>query len=364
MKKIKIFIILLVLMVSVPLVSFAANLKVVKDSLIVNKDEVLTNDVYAASGNVSVNGKIEGDLAAVGGQVVVSGEVTEDILIAGGSVTISGKINDDVRMLGGTLTISGEILGDLVVVGGTVDIQDKAKISGDVKVGSGSLRIAGETGSVDVAVGSVVIASTAKVNGDFVYFSEADSVIETGSMIKGGTTHNKPQADKKDFFNMYIGSKIASMLMTLIAVLFLYLVFPNKSQKIAENVKKSFWKNVLVGLGFLVLSPVVLILLMVTMLGMHLAFNGFALYGVILYIGKVFAIVSLALIIKNMIDKDSKDNKLSWVLFVLSILIYYFLKMIPIVGWLAVTLLYLSAVGATVKFYLELIKKLKSGQTI
>lgn len=348
----------------VPVVVFAASMRVEKDNLVISSSETVNNDVYALSGTVSVDGKIVGDLVAAGGQVVVSGEVSQDVLVAGGQVTISGKINDDVRLVGGTLTISGEIQGDLVIAGGSVDIQKNAKVLGDVKLGSGQAIISGETGSVDVAVGSIILSPTAKINGDFVYLSESDAKIESGANITGGTVHNKPQAEQKDFVSMYIGPKVASMLMVLVAVLFFYKVFPNKSQKISQEVKESFWKNILFGLGFFVLAPVVLLLMLVTVLGAPLALSGAAIYGVLLYVGKVFAIITLASIIKSIIEKDGTDQNLSWILIILSVLVYYFVKLIPVFGWASVTVLYLASLGATVKFYSRLTKKLRADKVI
>lgn len=357
-------IIALLLLFFIPVAVFAANMKIEKENLVIDSNETINNDVYALSGNISINGKINGDLVAAAGQAMVSGEVSQDVLVVGGQVTISGKVNDDVRLLGGTLTISGEIKGDLVVAGGTVDIQKSAKVLGDVKIGSGQAIISGETGSVDIAVGSVILSSTSKINGDFVYLSDSDARIETGANILGGTVHNKPQFEKKDFMSMYIAPKIASILMVLVAILFFYKVFPNKSSKISQDVKDSFWKNALFGLGFFVLTPVVLILMLVTVLGLPLAFSGAAIFGVLLYIGKIFAILSLALIIKNVIEKDSSDNNLSWILIVLATLLYYFVRLIPLIGWFLIAALYLAALGATVKFYRDLTKKLKTEKVL
>lgn len=361
---IKMSMIALLLLFVVPVAVFAANMRVEKDSLVINSEDTVNNDVYALSGSISINGKVNGDLVAAGGQVVISGEISQDVLVAGGQVTISGKVNDDVRLAGGTLTISGEINGDLIVVGGSVDIQKDAKVSGDVKIGSGQAIISGETGSVDVAVGSIILSSTAKVNGDFVYLSEGDARIETGANITGGTVHNKPQVDKKDFFSMYIGPKIASMLMLFVAVLFFLKVFPNKSYKVSDSVKESFWKNVLFGLGVFILSPIVFILMLVTVLGAPLALSGAAIYGVLLYFGKVFAVVALALFIKQTIEKENNNKDISWILIVLSILVYYFLRMIPIIGWFAISALYLASLGATAKFYSGLTKKLRADKVI
>lgn len=58
------------------------------DTIIIEKDAVVTGEVHATGSRVEVRGKIEGDLEATGGEVVLAGQVGGDATLKGDLVTV------------------------------------------------------------------------------------------------------------------------------------------------------------------------------------------------------------------------------------------------------------------------------------
>jgi len=351
-------ILILSFLVIFPALSYAADFRFKEERVSIQKSETIDDDLYVGAGDITVEGTINGDLFVFGGQVRVTGEVKENLFVAGGQAVLEGNVGKNLRVAGGNVTVRGKIGRDLLVAGGNVEIDKGAEVLKDVKAAAGGLIISGTAGSVQAEAGNVTLTNTAKINGDLSYTSDNKATIEDGAVVLGKTAHTKPSERPKGLALLFTAGKILSVVVTiLISLLFLF-VFPNKSEKIATSWREKFGLNLLWGFLFLIAVPVAVVISFITIIGFPLGIGGILLYVILLYLGKILGIISLGTWVENL-GKKEKELKPSWLFVILAAIFYSIFKLIPFIGWLGTLLIYLTGLGALVRFDWELVTKLK-----
>ena len=134
------------------------------DTIIIEKDEVIEDDLYLFAATIVVDGIIKGDLVTFGQTITVNGTVEGDVMAAGQSVVINGEVKDDARIAGAALQLgSTAVIGDdLVAAGASLETQSGSQVGGDLVVGSGQALLAGDVAG-DVTAGTAAL----ELRGDF-----------------------------------------------------------------------------------------------------------------------------------------------------------------------------------------------------
>ena len=328
------------------------------------KENVFSEDLYAAGGSVDVSGNVGGDAILAGGEVGVHGNVAEDALAAGGRVILDGNVNGDARLAGGEVTVGNDIGDDLIAFGGFIKVLSDSHVGGDMVVAGGTVVMNGTVSgdltayanevSIDGAVnGNVTLNYSKKVtlgpdtfiSGDLTYSSEEELEIPEGVKIGGEVTRVETPASKfhkedaKRFFGLLLFGKF---LMVLITGLVLVLIFKNISQRIGENTVKDFWKHALYGFVTTIVVFILFVLLLITFFGMYLGFLMFFAFILLMALAKAYAgVVAGALLSKWIKKKVIVDWK--WAL--LGIVVMGLVFFIPVLGPLAVVVLVFSTLG-------------------
>jgi len=356
----------LALLVLVPSTALAAEVRSAKNQLTLGSGETIQDDVYATAGMVTVSSNIGGDLTVAGGTIRVDGNVTQDVLAAGGQVTLNGNVGDDVRMAGGTLQINGAVGGDLLVAGGNVEIGENAVIKGQVFVGGGSVVIAGHTGAIKAAPGSLELTKTAVVNGDLNYRSSQAAVIDSAARVTGHVNFNQIQARHRANYAAVGMASFFSLLLWLsgfiLAGLFMLLA-PSKTEKLVKNWRSEFWTNLLTGFLFMVAAPVAAVILMITVIGLPLGIGLLILIPILIFIGKLVTIFVLGCWAQKLWNKETPDRP-TWLAAFVGSIILMFLGIIPLLGWLAIAVVGLTSLGALIRYDWNLLKTLRQNQSL
>ncbi|MEX0616353.1 MAG: hypothetical protein WD231_00905 [Candidatus Woykebacteria bacterium] len=330
--------------------------------------ETINRDFFAFGERVEISGTVNGDVYAAGGNVIVDGTINGDLLAAGGTLNISGKVTQDARVAGGQVTITGDIGKNLSIGGGSVDITDSAKIGGSVLAGAGNLNIASPVGkdirvgtgsltisspikgNVDAAVGSLRLTSKASVGGNLTYWSDNDASIDSAAKVAGEVAKKTPTQKPptpNEIFGVATGVilffKIVSFISTLILGLLIIRLFPSLSQNAADNIKNKPWPSL--GLGFIALiaTPIIALILAATLVGIPLALIILPIYFMSLYIGRIFVMLWVGTLLS---EKTSWKINAYWA-FILGVLIYYVVQIIPILGGIVTFLVLLFGLGAS-----------------
>lgn len=324
-------------------------------------------NLYTAGGNVTVDGKTMGDLTAAGGMLVVSGDVEQEALLAGGNIQLSGSVGSTARIAGGNITISGPIGGDLVVAGGNVTLTGKASVAGDLLIAGGNVIIeAPVKGDVRVAGGNVTINS--KVGGA-VHARTTQSLIFGPAADVGQVDYKGPQAAsvqqgakvgnvnftevKTKNFGASFGALLTlgfliKLLAWIAAGLVLVYLRKNFVLSVYEEFKAKPWGNLGIGLLALVGTPILVVLLLVTFIGYYLAFTLGLIYVLALALANLMSALVLGYWLLSKMNKPG-EPAVDWQAIVIGAVIWSLLGFIPILGWLAMAIVFLMVLGAAAK---------------
>lgn len=355
-------------MIALPIVTTrAAEFRVDRtDETITIGDSETPRDLYTASRTVTVNGDVNGDLVAAGGTILVNGAVEDSLFAAGGDMTIRGPIGRHLRVAGGTLTISSLVGGDVFVAGGTVEITKDAIINGGLYVSGGTVTVAGMVkGETKVAGGDVTLngqladahirANTlhlgqkAVINGDLWYKSPEEKTQDQGAVVIGNQHYQTVAAN-------HMWKKLSSVqyLLQIVAmILFGWLLWrfaPKTVEQVVTAGLKRPAATAWLALGTLFVTPIIAIVLLVTVIGAPIGVLLGLLWGVTLILGSVISKIIFGSWLIRLVTKE-KDLKIDLQAIAVGSLLLALVGLIPVVGPLASFVFFLLGLGAVAQLF-------------
>lgn len=346
--------------------TFSGNQKIVT----LRKDETVNQDYFAGGNTVILDGTVNGDTYIGGGQIEVNGYINGDLLIAGGQVTVLGTVTQDVRVMGGNVIVEGNVGKNVSEVGGNLTIDKDAKIGGNavlaggeiailapvrnLTVAGGNVRLESKTlGNVNATTGNLALLPGAVINGNLEYWSGQKAAISSGASIEGKTIYHRVVSSKtKDSVSKaafpitgvsLFFSAIAGMASLLLGLTFLAF-FPFYSSQTAAIVANKFWLSLLIGFVSIILAPIASLILFVTLIGFPLGVVLIFEYGISLFIAKVFVAIAAG---KYMVRKFNWKMNSYWA-FIVGLILYYAIGIIPLIGSFAKLTVMLCGLGAIV----------------
>jgi len=266
-------------------------------------------DLYAAGGKVDVNAPINGDLIITGWELHILSDVKEDLLIAGWDLVISWNVWDDVRAGWGTVKVTWNIGGDLVIWAGDIRIEKGVTIEWDLIVWAWRVFLDGEVKwSAKIAAWEFVLngtiywntdlnlwefknpGKTGRIIGNLNYKSD-ESIAELENISEWGVIFTKnmiKEEVKENFFGFIASYLLVKILWVLLFASLIYFYFAKLFTQVAENLRKQTGKSFLFGFVTIIGTPVVILLLFISIIWIP-----FALFLLFIYI---FIFVFLSLI--------------------------------------------------------------------
>ena len=323
------------------------------------------HNLYTAGGNVIVNSKVTGDLYAAGGMVKIIGEVEDDLTLAGGNIDISGKVGGNLRVAGGNISLSSAVQEDLLAAGGNIFISESAAITGDLVIAGGNLDLQATVGgAAKIAGGTVVINSTingnvniiadqkltfgpkSKILGKIVYRGNSDPVIQEGAQI--GTIDRQPMPKHNRFTGGLFGIGIVIGLLAFIAAGLLVMYLLRRELLVATDLmREEPWANLGIGAIALILTPILFVVLLITLIGYYIALILITFYVFALLLSCLVGAVFLGRWLFGYIDKNMYG--IDWRIIVAGVIAFEILKWIPFIGWLLAFLVSIAGFGAILR---------------
>lgn len=194
---------LLILLVGLP----AAAQRVQSNIVIIESDDVVDEDLYAAGNSIRISGRIEGDLVAAAFEDVrIEGTVTGDVIVLANRVEVTGRVEGALRVVARDLVVDGVVVDDVFTAAWDVSTGQRSEIGRDAVVfgrtveALGSIerdlegthsttRVGGSVGGdVDITTSDLSLLPGLDVAGDVVVvtdgeISRADDVAIGGSLL-------------------------------------------------------------------------------------------------------------------------------------------------------------------------------------
>lgn len=310
----------------------------------VSTDGAVPDDLFIAGSGVVISDNVGQDVFAGGQSVTVESRVGGDVFAGGNFVLIKGIIDDDVLAGGEKVEIRAESVDDVFAAGNRVEIASDTVVNGSVFAAGQTVTIAGAVkGNVKVASGNVVIKSSAVIEGDLSTYGKKEPAVETGAVIRGNKEHKSKEAAPK--IQAYIGQWVGSVVAWFVVGMVLLYVAPGFTRRVTATAIKHSGRSIIVGTGWVLLCLPAMILLMITVVGMPAAVIIGLLTALLMMLAVAYAMVTAGVWIMEKLAK-SESGHVSWQHVLLGVVVYKTVRTIPIVGWPAVLVLILLALGA------------------
>ncbi len=334
------------------------------ESATISASQTINDDLYIAGERVLIEGTVNGDVYAAGSTVTIKGTVNGSVFAAGQDVYISGKVSGGVRVAGQNLRISNAAIGgglsgfgqnltverDVTIGGGLNFAGSAVTLRGSVAnsvVGAGSdITVAGNLmKNVNVATEKLTLEKTAIIGGNLDYLSSSDLTKESGAVVTGETSHKQPPKRNTDK-----AGEVLMVLWWMAAIYFtgavmLWLtprLISGPVEQIAIRPLPSFgW-----GLLALLLSIPLLIILLISFIGLPLAFILGAVMAISLYLAQFW----VALALGNAIADRAKWHPNAYANAFIGLIILTLLGLVPVLGGIIKLLVAVLGFGAVILY--------------
>lgn len=304
-------------------------------------DEVIKDNLYLSGGEIAVNEIVRGDVVAAGGKLEFNNVITEDLMAAGGQIEVNNNVQGDARIAAGQVSVDATINKDLVILGGSINLRKGTLVNGDVSAFGGQIDIKGDyngdlrasggtvridakiAGNVEIESENIKISKDTVIDGNLTYTSDKELDIDP-SQVRGDIRRIEPKI-KKVKAALPFPWKFISFGAWLILALICAALFPKFFEKTSSAIKKSFWKSTLMGLLILIVTPIALMIILITVIGIPIAVVGFMLYIVAVYLSKIITAHWLG-------SKLYRKGK--YIKMILGVVILTILFWIPFIGWI------------------------------
>ena len=369
----KAIIILALAIILTPLAASAYSIKK-GDSVYVPKDEVIQGNLYAVGSTLNIDGKITGDIICAGQSININGDVAGDIICAGQSININGKIGGNLRLAGNSINFNGQVARNAMAFGTTIVTTASSSIGWDLLVlgnifelrgdigrdlygSAGRANVAGQIGNnLDLNFGSqnnndqpLIIASTAKIDGQVKYKSDKDAAIDSNAVIKGEVIHNFPAVVTKKSnltdLSWWWGNLI-SIFSAWVSGLVLISFWREQIIKITDLMLAKVGPSFSWGILALLLTPIIAIILLITIIGLPLSLILLALWLIALYVSKILAGILIGRSLINNYWPKQKDSLI--LAMIVGIIIASLIFALPFIGWIIALLAMLWGLGGII----------------
>ncbi len=345
---------LLLVALLIPSAVLAFNVKTT-DSVYIEKDEVVEGNMYVVSNNITIEGVVNGDLIALAQNITVKGRVVGDIISASQNLNIEGEVSGNIRSIANTASlVNTTVKRNVNLVGTNILISKNSNINWDALVLARVVEMRGTVqGSLHGVADKLLISGDVNKDVSFTinqnddYYQGEPIKITDDSNIKGDLnySYNKNlnidksliagaiNFNKKDIENDW-QKNIWNFIIAVFSALVVGLVFISISKKemtiIQEKANSRYGKSLLIGLGILFLTPIVSIILMMTIIGIPLGFIMLILWFITLYFAQIMISLGLGKQIRERLFKAKKKNIMADL--IIGITVLYLLFSIPIFG--------------------------------
>ncbi len=289
-----------------PSPAHAAELRYEKEGTVkVAEGESIDDTVFLAGKTAIVAGVVNGDVFAAAERVEVTGTVRGNVYSAGETVTIAGEVSGNVHAAGKNVEVDSRVGGSSFVAGQNVIVTEGSELARGGYFAGESVRSKGRvgrdlifaaetmelSGSVERSVRGygkrVTVSSSGSVGGDLQVTVPLPDAIEVddGATVSGETIVDiEKKAERRAFLypGFYFGV-LAKALAMLLMGLVLVTLFPSLLPPAPESSKEVLRD---MGFGFvaLIATPVVMLIIALTVIGIPVSIVLGMVYGVLLFL--------------------------------------------------------------------------------
>jgi len=332
------------------------------------------DNAYLAGAQVTVTAPVAGDLSAIGGTISSYAPVQDDLLAIGGSVYVARPVGGDIRAIGGRVTITSSTTADVFAAGGSVSIAGKAgtiiaigsnvdlsgSSTGDVTVYGADVELSGtyEGDVTVVASNRLTLGPNTHIAGALHYKAPQQVSLPAGAQVDGGASYTGSYAyvPTSEEVRRYAvaGAAIFFVVRALAGVIAAGLIaglFPAFAVAVSDRVLLGGPRRTvllgLLGFALAVATPILLVLLFLSFVGVGVALILGSLYSLLVFLSYAFAGILVGAFLRHTLLYRFRGVRVfTWKDAVLGTLVVHAIELIPKGGFAITCILAALAAGA------------------
>lgn len=292
----------------------------------------IRDDVYLLDSDVTLKDNVDGNVYIMAKDVeITSEEISGNVFICAEEINIRNTyINGSLFLAGEKINVTA-FASDAYIVGNKVTLGEETRILRDLRVAADKLEINGVISrNVFASADDIKMNNNTIVEGDFNY--SAKNEINISDNVRGEVNFEELEENDKTNSNKvidYIKGILTSIASSALIILFIIFVLPKFNQNISEaKLLEAFG----LGIGFLVVVPIITILLFMTIIGVMPAFLLIAIYIAMLAIGYTISAISIAGKIYKKINKEGNSKLYIFLFTIITLIALNLISSIPVIG--------------------------------
>lgn len=305
------------------------------DSSQVNSNDIYEGDLYLSGNDVTMDKLVNGNVYIAGNNVTIKGQIAGNLMVAANTVTLEETYIQYSAFIVAKDVNFNAVASDLYTACQNLTIDNKAGVYRDLNATASSIKLTGIVGrNANINCSSLSLTdgtSTAQIYGNLKHYSSQKIEIPENS-VQG--TYDFKETTKKEESSSKVSDYVFSLLSFILTVLIIWAVLKLSAPKFydasLELASKKSGKFSLIGLGWLVLLPIVSVLLLCTGFGIYISLLLFAIYLLSFFISIPVAAISIGNIINNKWNK--KTTSMEFVCILISSLLFWIINQIPYIS--------------------------------
>ena len=317
----------------------------------------INGDLYVCANEIELgqNSIINGNIFATGDKINLNCQVNGDLYIKSEEFNMQyyGFIRRDLHLYSQNANINGYVYRNSFINSENITLNDKFINEGDFNIESANALIFCGKVNGNANINSKEITfdtnkSNCIIKGNLNYSSKQQLDLKDGIVLKEINYSEYKSLNQNNLLSSildYILTLLTSLACTYVIYLLINKFTPNFTNKLHDIKLISLLKTLGIGLGFLILIPIIALLLFISNIGYILGFILLLIYAILLIIANPIFIITIATFAKN-----KMSNKLNIYLYILgTTIILSLINLIPYIGSILSILISLTGFGIMIK---------------
>jgi len=267
--------------------------------------KTVNTDLFVFADFARIDGTVNGDVFVWSNEVEINGHVTGDVFSFCHEVRIHGQVDGNVRDWSQTLAISGTVGRNVLAAGQDVRLGEKGKVNGSFTLAAHDAELSGQIGRDLMASGHVLtidgpvggnamlkggyldLGPDANMNGTTSYHGLHPATVESGAKLASPIVFTQLKQGPKYSSGRYWWHRVLFWGAAFLFGLVLLLLAPGF---FADGVRASrkFLPSLGVGVVAMIATPIVAVIVCVTVVGLGVGIATLLVYAMALYAAQVF----------------------------------------------------------------------------
>ncbi len=323
-------------------------------------------NIYAAGARVTIEGKAKQDIWVAGALLDIDIETAGDLHAAGSRISVKGKVAGKARLAGADLKIDAEIGEILNAAAASIEISENAKLPANTSLAGALIEFHGAakdnlslyadevvfsgqaSGTVTIEGRNVQLDDTARIKGNLIIRSSEEAVISPNAIVVGEFTQTGLEDSEffKEHDDKFDGRGFFLILSTSIFLLGLILVIFARSfvEQGITTLRAQPGRSILLGLAVFFGIPLFVIASMFTILGIPIGVATLLLLPFLFILGFTTTTLGVSDWLLNRHNQPKKTGQ-RLLLLAAGVVLLVIIGFIPFLGGLLLSLALLFGLG-------------------